>query len=224
MLNEKSDSEPEMSNLSANNQAGKLYVVSAPSGAGKTSLVRTLLESESSMEVAISHTTRPRRPEEQDGVNYHFVDKQGFQAMVEDGGFVEWATVFGNLYGTSVQAVSRALDAGRNLILEIDWQGAAQVRQKFPDTESIFIFPPSLAALRERLEARAQDDETTVTRRMDEAFQELSHWKEFDYLIINDNFETALEELSLVVQGRGEAYRREHRQEELALLIADLLP
>ncbi|MBL6690051.1 MAG: guanylate kinase [Pseudomonadales bacterium] len=213
-----------MNELSSSDSGGTLFVVSAPSGAGKTSLVRALLEAEPSMGVAVSHTTRTMRPEEQDGVNYHFVDTNTFKQLADRGGFIEWANVFGNLYGTSIDAANLVLDAGKNLILEIDWQGAAQVRQKFMGTQSIFIFPPSLAALRQRLEGRGQDDADTVQKRMDSAFQELSHWREFDYLIVNDDFDEALKQLTSVVNGQGNHLLKSERQAELKPLISELLP
>ena len=210
---------------SANTQGtGQLFVVSAPSGAGKTSLVRALIESSPAIGVAVSHTTRAKRPEEIDGTNYHFITPGQFRQMADNAEFLEWATVFGHLYGTSTEAVSQVLGAGKHLILEIDWQGAAQVRQKIPGTQSVFIFPPSLKSLRERLQNRAQDDEETVETRMAAAFEELSHWQEFDYLIVNDDFDTALSELKSVIEGTGLQYRRESRSEELAALIRDLLP
>ncbi len=213
-----------MNELSSTETGGTLFIVSAPSGAGKTSLVQALLEVEPSMGVAVSHTTRPRRAEEENGVNYHFVDREAFQHMADSGGFIEWANVFGNLYGTSIEAANRVLNEGKNLILEIDWQGAAQVRQKFPATESIFIFPPSLTALRQRLEGRGQDDADTVHNRMDAAFHELSHWSEFDYLIVNDVFENALKELASVVKGQGSSLHKARREKELEPLITELLP
>lgn len=213
-----------MNELSSSDSGGTLFVVSAPSGAGKTSLVRALLDAEATMGVAVSHTTRPMRPEEEDGVNYHFVDTGTFRQLADQGGFIEWANVFGNLYGTSVDAANRVLDEGKNLILEIDWQGAAQVRQKFPDTQSTFIFPPSLSALRQRLEGRGQDDAETVQKRMDSAFQELSHWHEFDYLIVNDIFDEALQQLTSVVNGTGTRLLKSERQAELKPLISELLP
>lgn len=213
-----------MSQLSSSDSGGTLFVVSAPSGAGKTSLVRALLEAETTMGVAVSHTTRAMRPEEVDGVNYHFTDTETFNQLADRGGFIEWANVFGNLYGTSIEAANRVLDEGKNLILEIDWQGAAQVREKFPETQSIFIFPPSLKALRERLEGRGQDDADIVQKRMDAAFEELSHWSEFDFLIINDQFDDALIELTSVVKGQGDSLRKTMRENELQPLISELLP
>ena len=205
-------------------EPGSLYIVSAPSGAGKTSLVKALIDSTDDIGVAVSHTTRGRRPDEVDGVNYHFVDERGFRQMADDGEFLEWASVFGHLYGTSARAADRVLDAGMHLILEIDWQGAQQIRQRLHAARSIFIFPPSLAALQERLERRAQDDAATVARRMSAALEELSHWEEFDYLVVNDEFDAALRELRQIVAGAGEPFRRESRAPELAALIRDLIP
>ncbi len=207
-----------------------MFVVSAPSGAGKTSLLNVLLDAVAGMEVAVSHTTRPQRPHEQNGVNYHFTDVDIFRRMIDDDEFLEWAKVFGaeHLYGTSIQAANQVLESGRSLILEIDWQGARQIRQKAPATCSIFIFPPSLGALRERLMARGQDDDETVNKRMNAAFEEISHWEEFDYLIVNDSFDEALAELRRVVEGEvegeSEALRRENRMTELMPLIRGLLP
>ena len=203
---------------------GQLFVISAPSGAGKTSLVRALMECSNTIEVAISHTTRAKRPEETDGINYHFVPEVEFYALVDRGEFLESATVFEHLYGTSASAVNLILHQGKHLILEIDWQGAAQVRQKLPGTQSIFIFPPSLGALRDRLENRAQDDVETVDKRMSAAFEELSHWHEFDYLIVNDQFDTALAQLQAVVAGEGADYHRNRQFKALGHLIEDLLP
>jgi guanylate kinase len=204
--------------------SGQLFVISAPSGAGKTSLVRALMESSDTIGVAISHTTRTRRPEETDGLNYHFVPEAEFTGMVERDEFLEWATVFEHLYGTSTGAVNLVLGEGKHLILEIDWQGATQVRKKLPGTQSIFIFPPSLSALRDRLENRAQDDVETVDKRMSAAFEELSHWHEFDYLIVNDQFDAALAELQAVVAGEGAHYHRDKQLKALGPLIEDLLP
>ena len=213
-----------MSEQSRKENRGQLFVVSAPSGAGKTSLVRALMERSDTIGVAISHTTRARRPEEIDGTNYHFVSKADFTAMVDRGEFLEWATVFEYLYGTSTSAVRHILSQGKHLILEIDWQGAAQVRQKLPDAQSIFIFPPSLSALRDRLENRAQDDVKTVDKRMSAAFEEVSHWHEFDYLVVNDQFDVALAELHTIVTGKGVRYHRDKQTKVLGPLIDDLLP
>ena len=203
---------------------GQLFVISAPSGAGKTSLVRALMEPSNTIGVAISHTTRAKRPEETDGINYHFVTEDEFNALVDRGEFLESATVFEHLYGTSTSAVNLILQQGKHLVLEIDWQGAAQVRQKLPGTQSIFIFPPSLGALRDRLENRGQDDVETVDKRMSAAFEELSHWHEFDYLIVNDQFDTALAQLQAVVAGEGADYHRNRQSKALGQLIENLLP
>jgi guanylate kinase len=213
-----------MSKQPGKEKRGQLFVISAPSGAGKTSLVRALMERSDTTGVAISHTTRARRPEETDGINYHFVTEVEFTAMVDDGEFLESATVFEHLYGTSTSAVNLILHQGKHLILEIDWQGAAQVRQKLPGAKSIFIFPPSLSALRDRLETRAQDDVETVDKRMSAAFEELSHWREFDYLIVNDHFDTALAELQAVIAGDGTGHHRNKQLKALGSLIKELLP
>ena len=212
-----------MSEQPGKEKRGQLFVISAPSGAGKTSLVRALMERSDTTGVAISHTTRARRPEETDGINYHFVTEVEFTAMVDDGEFLESATVFEHLYGTSTSAVNLILHQGKHLILEIDWQGAAQVRQKLPGAQSIFIFPPSLSALRDRLETRAQDDVETVDKRMSAAFEELSHWREFDYLIVNDHFDTALAELQAVIAGDGTGHHRNKQLKALGSLIKELL-
>lgn len=179
-------------------RAGRLYVVSAPSGAGKTSLVAALLEADSNIEVSISHTTRAPRPGEEDGVNYHFATIAEFEKIIEDDGFLEHAKVFDNYYGTSKSSLEQRLAAGIDVILEIDWQGAQQVRKLMPDTLSIFILPPSKSALRERLQGRGQDSEEIIERRMSDATSESSHYNEFDYLVINDDFDTALSELQTI--------------------------
>ena len=213
-----------MSEQTRKENRGQLFVISAPSGAGKTSLVRALMERSNTIGVAISHTTRAKRPEETDGINYHFVTEVEFNALVDQGEFLESATVFEHLYGTSTSAVNLILQQGKHLVLEIDWQGAAQVRQKLPGTQSIFIFPPSLGALRDRLENRGQDDVETVDKRMSAAFEELSHWHEFDYLIVNDQFDTALVQLQAVVAGEGADYHRNKQSKALGQLIENLLP
>jgi len=179
---------------------GILFIVSAPSGAGKTSLLKVLLEEAEDLGVSVSHTTRAPRPGEENGVHYHFVDVPTFEAMVADGGFLEHARVFDNYYGTSAAGVRDALDQGRDLVLEIDWQGARQVRERFPEAVSIFILPPSVEELRRRLSARGQDSEDVVERRMRSAMDELSHFDEYDYLVTNDRFEDALEDLRALVR------------------------
>lgn len=178
---------------------GTLYTISAPSGAGKTSLVAALLEqSAPQICVSISHTTRKQRPGEENGVNYHFVDRNEFTTLRDQGRFLEWAEVFDNFYGTSRDWVSEQLSQGQDVILEIDWQGAEQVRTKMPGVRSIFILPPDLDALRERLQNRGQDDQATIDRRMQQAREEISHYGAADYLVINDDFDTALVDLQAI--------------------------
>ncbi|MBE0488539.1 MAG: guanylate kinase [Halomonas sp.] len=178
---------------------GTLFIVSAPSGAGKTSLVRELIESLDGIQVSVSHTTRERRNGEVNGVNYHFVDVPAFEAMIERGEFFEHARVFDNYYGTSRPAVQAALAAGQDVILEIDWQGARQVRSQLPDAVSIFILPPSREELEHRLASRGTDEHAVIERRMRDAVSEMSHHDEYDYLVINDDFTTALRELQALV-------------------------
>ena len=177
---------------------GTLYIVSAPSGAGKTSLVKALLDSEPRIRVSVSHTTRAMRPGEQDGVNYHFVDHAAFSAMIERNEFLEHAQVFDNFYGTSQVWVEQTLAAGFDLILEIDWQGAQQVRRLMPQAKSIFILPPTQEALRHRLTNRGQDSAEIIERRMRDAVSEMSHYVEYDYLVINDDFDHALQDLHAI--------------------------
>jgi len=198
-------------------------VVAAPSGAGKTSLVKALILSMPNVEVAVSHTTRKRRPDEVDGVNYHFVDQARFKQLQTQDAFVESAQVFGNLYGTSRQAIDEIADIGHHTILEIDWQGAAQIRQRDPMSVHIFILPPSLEALRSRLLTRGQDDPETIAKRMNEAINEMSHYREFDYLVVNDQFDEALEDLTHIVQGRGEDLRVQTQYARHQVLIDALL-
>lgn len=179
---------------------GHLFIVSAPSGGGKTSLTRALIPRLADLgyraEISVSWTTRAPRPGEQEGVHYHFVDQDRFLAMIDQGEFLEHAEVFGRRYGTSATTASRLLEQGIDVILDIDWQGARQVRQTAPDAKSIFILPPSLAALEQRLRARGQDDEQTIRDRMALARDEMSHWPEYGALIVNDQFERALDELT----------------------------
>jgi guanylate kinase len=200
---------------------GTLYIISAASGAGKTTLVSAVLEQLDDLEVSVSHTTRAPREGEVDGVNYHFVDKDTFEAMVEDSEFIEYATVFGNMYGTSRQHIQEQLLKGKDVILEIDWQGARQIRQLMADCRSVYIVPPSTEALRERLTSRGKDDEETITRRMQEAISEMSHYVEFDYLIINDDFDEARDNLTAII--RGNRMLHEHQQQKHADLLARLL-
>jgi guanylate kinase len=201
--------------------AGLLLIVSAPSGAGKTSLVAALLDRDANLGVSVSHTTRPRRSKEADGVNYHFVDDQAFSDMVAADAFLEHADVFGNRYGTSREAVAREMAAGRDVILEIDFQGARQIRDNHPAARSVFILPPSQAALASRLNSRGQDDPAVIRKRLDEARREMSHHDEFDYVVVNDDFETALADLQAIV--RAERLRLGYQQPRLTRLLDDLL-
>ena len=181
---------------------GTLYIVSAPSGAGKTSLVKALRDAQPQGRVSVSHTTRAIRPGEVDGVNYHFVTREAFLERLERNEFLEHAEVFGNLYGTSQRWLEQTLEEGYDLILEIDWQGAQQVRRLMPQAKSIFILPPSQEALRQRLTHRGQDSEEVINTRMREAVSEMTHYVEYDYLVINDDFTTALDELRALVVSR----------------------
>lgn len=172
-----------------------VMIVSAPSGAGKTSLTQALVSSRSDIGITVSHTTRAQRPGEIDGVHYHFVDLSTFEQMINDHQFVEYATVFGNYYGTSIKAINDQLEQGKHAILEIDWQGARKVREKFPDALSVFVMPPSLAVLEQRLRDRGQDSEQVIARRMQEAQNEISHKDEYDRVVVNLEFDTALTDL-----------------------------
>ncbi|MDZ7828516.1 MAG: guanylate kinase [Halofilum sp. (in: g-proteobacteria)] len=195
---------------------GILYTVSAPSGAGKTSLVGALLEREPGLVLSVSHTTRPRREGEQDGVDYYFVDESGFDEMVNEDAFLEHARVFDNRYGTSRRAVEEQLAAGRDVLLEIDWQGAQQVRERVPDAIPVFILPPSREALAERLQGRGLDSDEVIARRMAAAIDEMSHYNECDYLVVNDDFETALADLQSIVRaGRLQRSRQAERHGDL---------
>ncbi|MEZ0121473.1 MAG: guanylate kinase [Candidatus Reddybacter sp.] len=203
-------------------QRGTLYTISAPSGAGKTSLVTALLEKSIGLQVSISHTTRPKRPGEIDGVNYHFVSKEQFQAMLKQQAFLEYAQVFSNSYGTSRQWVDNTLASGCDVILEIDWQGAAQIHQQNPDTVSIFVLPPSKNTLLERLTQRGQDGPEVIAQRIAEAQAEMSHFADADYLIINDVFATALDELALIISS-GKLLRKKQQSQHQALIKELLL-
>ena len=178
---------------------GNLFIVAAPSGGGKTSLVNKLVGGLTGIEVSISHTTRERRPGETDGVDYFFIDEPGFLQMVNDCAFVEHARVFNHLYGTSLLQINERLRAGIDVVLDIDWQGALQIRASFPDAVSVFIIPPSLDTLKQRLMNRRRDDEQVIHDRMQRAADELSHYAEFDYLVVNDDFERAACELTAIV-------------------------
>lgn len=200
---------------------GTLYIVSAPSGAGKTSLVKALIDAQPQVRVSVSHTTRAMRPGEVDGVNYHFVSREDFLERLERDEFLEHAEVFGNLYGTSQRWLEQTLAEGYDLILEIDWQGAQQVRRLMPQAKSIFILPPTQEALRQRLNNRGQDSDEIIERRMREAVSEMSHYVEYDYLVINDDFAHALIDLQAIF--RANQLRQPAQQQRHARLLSDLL-
>ncbi len=183
--------------------SGNLFIVSAPSGAGKTSLVSVLLASNREIDVSVSYTTRPPRPGEVEGKHYHFINRDVFLAMAQHGDFLESAEVYGNLYGTSQSWIEAETASGRDILLEIDWQGAMQVRRKFPDCISIFILPPSLHALEVRLLGRRQDSAEVIAQRLRAAQEDIAHVAEFDYVIINDNLDAALRQLDSVIIAAG---------------------
>ena len=200
---------------------GTLYIVSAASGTGKTSLLKELLANSENIAVSVSHTTRPMRDGEENAVHYHFVEKTQFEDKIADGDFLEHAQVFGNYYGTSQSAVEKQLAQGLDVILEIDWQGAQQVRRLMPDAVGIFIMPPSKQALLSRLQGRGQDSDEVIATRTEEAVSEMSHYNEFDYLVVNDVFETALSDLKAIfAAGRLQVAMQseEHKQ-----MISELL-
>lgn len=191
---------------------GVLYIVSAPSGAGKTSLVKALLKADPAIHVSVSYTTRPPRPGESEGRDYHFVNRERFEIMLSEGEFLEHAEVYGNFYGTSKGTISRDLNAGRDVLLEIDWQGAEQVRRHFPDAASIFILPPSFAALRTRLAGRGQDSDEVIERRLAAAAHDVAHADAFDYIIVNDDFDHALQDLVAITRSIRLAAARQVRR------------
>ncbi|MGJ8663709.1 MAG: guanylate kinase [Marinicella sp.] len=186
--------------MTINNLTGTLYIVSAPSGTGKTSLVNALVRDTNHLKLSISHTTRLPRPKEIDGYNYHFISVDKFKQMQLAGVFMESACVFGNHYGTSQETVQKMLDEGHDVVLEIDWQGAEQIKKRFPDAISIFILPPSIQALRDRLEIRGQDSEEVINTRMTKAIAELKHYHKADFIVVNDEFEEALKSLKAIVK------------------------
>ena len=196
-------------------------MIAAPSGAGKTSLLHALMKKRPGVEFSVSCTTRKPRPGEQDGKDYHFIDRGGFERLQAAGEFIEHADVFGNLYGTRRSVVESALAAGRDLILEIDWQGARQVRERLPEAVQVFVLPPSRAALETRLRRRGSDSEEAIARRLEESVHEMSHWKDFDYVVVNRDFDAALADLEAVLDGRGEALRAD--RPELGPLSRELL-
>ena len=200
---------------------GTLYTLSAPSGAGKTSLVAALAEGSTTIKVSVSHTTRPRRPGEIDGENYHFVSEADFDKMLDRAEFLEHATVFGNSYGTSKAWVEQQLANGIDVILEIDWQGAQQIKRQLPQCLAIFILPPSLEALQQRLTTRGLDNDEIIAKRMAAALEEMSHYHESDYLIINDVFATALAELQTIMAAQH--LRTEQQRAVQAKLLTALL-
>ena len=176
-----------------------LFIIAAPSGCGKTSLVEALIKNAKNLCVSVSHTTRPPRPDEVNGINYYFVSINEFEEMIKNNAFVEHATVFDNHYGSSAKLIKEKLDEGIDVILEIDWQGARQVKINMPNAISIFILPPSKEALLGRLQQRAQDNDATINKRMSDAQNQMQHFNEFDYLVINDDFNSALNDLNLII-------------------------
>ena len=185
-------------------EPGRLYVIAAPSGAGKTSLVKALMAREPRLRFSVSYTTRKPRANEIDGRDYHFISPDRFQEMIERDEFLEHAQVYDNFYGTGVQAVRDALAAGGLVLLEIDWQGARQVRERQPDARTIFILPPTRQTLEDRLKARSTDSEAVIQRRLQDARRDIGHWTEFDFVVINDRFDQAVEDLHAVVRERGD--------------------
>ena len=189
-------------------KTGNLFVISAPSGAGKTSLVRSLIEMVPMLYVSISHTTRPKRPYEKDGIDYHFVDEPAFLQLIKNGQFLEYARVFDNFYGTSRTWVEQQMAEGKDIILEIDWQGAEQVRKQIENTVNIFVLPPSYQTLKSRLIGRG-DAADTVARRMQGARDEIAHYRDYDFLVINDDFNTALSELNAIIRVMKQGYSQQ---------------
>ncbi len=199
---------------------GLMFILSSPSGAGKSTLARRLLDAEKDMEMSVSVTTRPPRPGEVDGEHYHFISRRRFEDLRAAGGLLEWAEVFGNLYGSPREPVERALEKGRDVLFDVDWQGAQQIAQKMrDDVVRVFILPPGAEALHERLRRRAQDSEEVIRRRMEEAAGEISHWPEYDYVIVNDDLERASEEIATIL--RAERLKR-HRRTGLAGFVRSI--
>ena len=210
-----------LNDVGNNKRRGSLYVIAAPSGAGKTSLVSSLVQSIEDLTISVSYTTRSPRPGDVDGVNYHFINEEKFQIMINENAFLEYAVVYGYHYGTSKQWVTEQLHLGMGVILEIDWQGARLIRQRFPDAVTIFVLPPSTEVLRERLLRRKTDSLDVIENRMQLAQDEISHYHEFDYLVVNDDFGQAVTELKNIV--KAQRLRTAVRQRALSSLLADLL-
>ena len=202
---------------------GNLYILSAPSGAGKSSLINALLADlpRHEVQLSISHTTRQPRPAEEDGVHYYFTCHTEFESLIEKGHFLEWAEVFGNYYGTSLPMIERSLEQGIDVFLDIDWQGAQQIRAKVPDVKSIFILPPSLPELERRLIGRGQDSAEVIADRMSKAVNEISHYAEYDYIIVNDNFTEALADLKSILRAEKLTLTYQYKQNQR--LINELL-
>jgi len=209
------------SQSTSSSATANLFVVSAPSGAGKTSLLKQLLVDLDSAETSISHTTRTKRDAEVDGVDYHFVEIDAFKQLIKEDAFYEHAEVFGNFYGTSKSSIADQLARGIDVILEIDWQGARQIKQQLPESRSIFILPPSKPELESRLKGRGQDNEAIIAKRMSAAISEMSHYNEYDYLVINDDFSVAVSEIEAII--RAERQKQAIQQQKHAQLLCNLL-
>jgi len=202
-------------------RSAQLFVISAPSGAGKTSLVKALLKERAALVVSVSHTTRKPRPQEQPGREYHFVTAEEFERLAAAGAFLEHAQVFDNRYGTGREQVNASRSSGRSVLLEIDWQGARQVRKSEPNCVSIFILPPSRAVLEERLRTRATDSDAVIERRLADAASDMSHCLEFDYVVVNDRFEQAVADLLSIIDGQGAALSA--KRPEISALLPSLV-
>jgi len=200
---------------------GNLFILSAPSGAGKSSLIHALLGQHQDMQLSVSHTTRAPRPGEVDGVHYHFVSVDEFKALIAQNNFLEWAEVFGNYYGTSRTAIEQVLAQGRDVFLDIDWQGARQIKQQVPSVLSIFILPPSVAELEKRLNQRGQDSQEVIAKRMQQAKSEISHVTEYDYVLVNDDFQQCLKDLQQVVLGQRLTLQKQQQRQQA--LLTELL-
>lgn len=200
-----------------------LFVVAAASGTGKTSLVAALRERRPDLAVSVSHTTRPMRPGERDGENYYFIERGTFETLVASGQFLESAEVFGHLYGTSLNEIDRIKASGRSTLLEIDWQGALQIKEQLPEAQLIFLLPPSLDALRTRLLGRGQDSSEVIEQRLSMSVSEISQYSAFDYLVVNDSFDLALSQLDDIISGRGGAFRRDVQEMAQGELLTELL-